>query len=254
MALASLIKDLNFDRYDRNARLQPALLVLLPAFLMIGIWYPAARTGSGWVASVLVACGATFMLAQATRRRGRAVEQAWGDRIGRRHSARLLSFEDHTLSLSYKERIADWISRHGPGLPTHEEERLNPRSAEDRRLTAVKWLLEATRADAAGSMLLAENVSYGFWRNMLGLRPIGITVGVASIVCDAFLLWRVGVADARFWPGTAFLAGAVAAVIAWAFLVSRRSVEDASLAFAERLFAQIDNPVVAQRLAASARD
>lgn len=248
MALASLVKDLNLDRYDRNARLQPALLVLLPAFLLVGTWYPPSRSGSGWIASLLVACGATFLLAQATRRRGRALEQAWGDRVGRRHSARLLSSADRTLSSAQKKRVADWIAQHGPGLPSVDEERRDPRSAEDRRLAAVAWMLEATRGDAATSMLLAENVSYGFWRNMRGLRPIGIAVTLLVMATGAILLWRVGIQDGRFWPGAAVVAGAAGALAGWIWLVSRRSVEDASLAYAERLFAQIDNPAIAQRL------
>jgi hypothetical protein len=201
MPLSSLVRDLNLDRYDRNARLQPALLVLLPAFLLVGTWYPASRSGSGWIASLLVACGATFLLAQVTRRRGRALEQGWGDRVGRRHSARLLSSADRTLSAAQKKRIADWIARHGPGLPSVDEERRDPRSAEDRRLAAVAWMLEATRGDAATSMLLAENVSYGFWRNMRGLRPIGIAVTLLVMDGKHHPAVAVGIQDGRFGGG-----------------------------------------------------
>ncbi len=167
--------------------------------------------------------------------------------MGRRHSARLLSCADTTLSVAQKKRIVDWIARHGPGLPSAEEEQADPRSAEDRRLAAVAWMLEATRADASTSMLLAENVSYGFWRNMRGLRPIGIAVTLAVMSVSGLLL-RVVTADDRFWPGVAVVAAATAALAGWIWLVSRRSVEDASLAYAERLFAQIDNPAVAQCL------
>lgn len=248
MTATALIRSLGLDRYDRVARLQPALLVLLPLFLLVAVWWPGARTGSGWLVSLLVACGAVQLLAQATRRRGRALEKAWGDRIGRRHSARLLSFGDATLGAAQKRRIAAWVDLHGPGLPSAADEADDPQAAVDRRLAAIGWLLEATRGDAASSMLLAENVAYGFWRNMRGLRTIGIVLASMVMIADVYLCLRVGVGDPRFLPAATVGAAAAAAVAAWTGLVTRRAVEDASLVYAERLFAQIDNPAVTERL------
>lgn len=252
MPLATLMKDLNFDRYDRNARLQPALLAILPLLVSIGVWAPGIRSSSGWAVSLAAACGALFLMAQATRRRGRALERAWGDRIGRRHSARLLSFADDTIGGVRKRRIREWIGLHGRALPDADAERADPRGADDERMSAIAWLLEVTRPDAETSLLLAENVSYGFWRNMRGLRPLGIGLAFAAAAGNAALLHRVGAADPGFWLGVAALGFCVVAMAAWSLLVTVRAVEDASLAYAERLFAQIDNPAVNERLRAAA--
>lgn len=244
----TVLRGLNLDRYDRNARLQPALLVLLPLLVLAGVWYPAARTGYGWLLSLMVVCGATYLMAQFARSRGRALEAQWGDRIGRRHSVRLLSHADREIPAAQKMRVAEWVRAHGPGLPSEEDERRDPVEAAERRAVGMAWLLEATRPEAAESLLLNENVSYGFWRNMRGLRPFGLGSSLVAAILDVALLVRAGVADDRFPLGIACGVFCGLSLIAWSRLVSVRAVENASRVYADRLFAQIDNPSINRRM------
>ena len=74
MALDVVMKELNFDRYDRNARLRPALFTILPILVSVAIWFPKIWSLFGALASLLVACGVTFLLAQLARQRGRSLE------------------------------------------------------------------------------------------------------------------------------------------------------------------------------------
>jgi hypothetical protein len=64
-----LMKDLGLDRYEWNARLRPALIVLLPAWLVIAIWLPQIWTRLVGFSSLLVTCGLTYLLAQLARSR-----------------------------------------------------------------------------------------------------------------------------------------------------------------------------------------
>jgi len=236
------------DKYELNARLRPALLLLLPAILVALVWLPQLRTMGGVVLTLAVTCGVTYFLSQVARRRGLALEKAWGDAIGRRHSARLLKHDDDTIRGTIKQRIVDLVREFGPGFPSPAEEAADPDTSRDRRIDAVEWLLEVTRADAQASLLLAENIAYGFWRNLRGLKPIGLIVAFAALGIDASLLFGGNAdGDTRTY---AMAAGGycLLAILVWLFQVTRRQVEQSSLIYAQRLFAQADNPALRARL------
>ena len=239
------------DRYELNARLKPALLLLLPAILVALAWVPQLTTLGGGILTLAVTCGVTYLLAQIARGRGRDLERRWGERVGRRQSARLLSHGDNQIRAGIKTRITDLVSEFGPGFPSEEEEATNPSQAEERRLDAVEWLLEVTRADAESSLLLSENIAYGFWRNLRALKPIGLVITVAAAALDGWLTYTMGESDPRFIWGVAAGIFCVLAIFAWLFVVTKSQVEDASLTYAKRLFAQADNPALRVRLSES---
>lgn len=236
------------DKYELNARLKPALLLLLPAVIVVLAWVPSLQSLGGAVLTLAVTCGVTYLLSQIARRRGRDLEQHWGDRVGRKQSAKLLSHGDSEIRAGLKQRMIELVRKHGPGLPTEAEERANSVLAEERRLDAVEWLLEVTRADAEASLLLAENIAYGFWRNLRALKPIGLVISLAAAAVDGWLLYSTDAKDPRFAWGIVAGVFSMLAILAWLFVVTRDQVEDASLTYAKRLFAQADNPAVKERL------
>lgn len=233
-----------FDKYDFYARLCPALLVMLPLFLLIAFWFPALWTTLGTAASLLAACGVTFFLVLAVGRMGERVEEKWGELVGRAHSARLLSHADARLSPARKRLVHDFLARHGRGLPDADAERAADAAAQDHRVEAVGWLNEISRKEAASSLLLNANIAYGFWRNMYALKPAALALLAAVLAADAWLMLRWGGADPRFAAGIVLAGFCAAAGLAWLLLVRRQAVAEASLAFAKRLFAQVDNPAV----------
>src|SRR2546425_593492 len=60
-----------FDAYTMKARVYPALLVLLPLFLSTLAWAPTAQKGLGSVVSIVVTCGAAYLLSELGRDPGR---------------------------------------------------------------------------------------------------------------------------------------------------------------------------------------
>ncbi|MEA3017376.1 MAG: hypothetical protein QOI38_2098 [Sphingomonadales bacterium] len=249
MPASDILRELNLDRYDRNARLQPALLLLLPLFLFVAVWLPEVWTMAGTLVSILVASGVTFFLAQVARRSGSRLETKLGDQVGREYSARLLCHEDDRLPSEQKERLQAFLKQHGRRVPTLEEEREDPDKTRAAWLSAVKWLLEITRSQADKSLLLNENIAYGFWRNLLALKAAALTVLVIVLGCDAFFMYRRGQADPHFLLGAALAVFCLAAIATWVIVVRKQAVLDASRAYADRLFSQVDNPAVVKELA-----
>lgn len=239
MALDAWMKELNFDRYDRNARLRPALFTVLPILVLVAIWYPKIWNLYGALASLLITCGVTFLMAQFARQRGRQLESLWPT-IGRLHSARLLSHSDTTISAATKARYYVYFSRHGIVLPTLQQERRNLTSANDQYISAINWLLEHTRQNSNNSLLLDENIAYGFRRNLRGLKPFALTTLVFTLCADILLIWRAGWSSPMLDSAVIFGLGVLAVALIWIFYITKSFVEDASLAYAQRLLAQCE--------------
>lgn len=240
MALDAVMKEFNFDRYDRNARLRPALFTILPILVWVAIWYPKIWSLFGALASLLVTCGVTFLLAQLARQRGRRLESHWTPAIGRTHSAKLLSHSDPTLPAATKARYHAYLAGHGVVLPTIPQERRDPAKAQDQYLAAILWLLEHTRQNAGKSLLLDENIAYGFRRNLRGLKPFALVILALVLAANVALVWRGGWTSPMLETGVMLGGGLALLTLIWIFYVTKPFVEDASLAYAQRLLAQSD--------------
>ena len=240
MAIEAIMKELNFDRYDRNARLRPALFTILPMLVLVAIWYPKIWSLFGALASLLVTCGVTFLLAQLARQRGRRLEDRWKSAIGRSHSAKLLSYDDPTLPAATKARYHAYLSSHGVVLPTVQQERRDAAKAHDQYLSAVIRLLEHTRQNASKSLLLDENIAYGFRRNLRGLKPFALIILAVALAADVALVWWGGWTSPKLETGVVLGGGLALVALIWIFYITKPFVEDASLAYGQRLLAQCE--------------
>lgn len=247
MTSSSFIRSLGLDRYDLNARLRPALLVVLPLILLALYWI-GAKTIMGSIAGIISACGVTYLMAQVARRRGRAVEASLGDRAGRRHSARLLTHADNTIAAETKARYHAFLVGRGLRISTVEEEKAEPGVAFERTRSAVDWLLEHTRPTAKESLLLEENIAYGFNRNLLGLKPIAIATLSLAIAAHVALMISASLGGASLvWPAMILLT-LLGTVAVWILVINQDAVEDASLAYAQRLFSQCEGSEAANKV------
>ncbi len=77
------IENLIRDRYNREARLMPALLVALPVLLGAFALFPALRAVAPALLTLLAFCGVLVWLAHLARDRGRRLEPSlyavWGE-------------------------------------------------------------------------------------------------------------------------------------------------------------------------------
>ena len=120
-------------------------------------------------------------------------------------------------------------------MPSLVDETDDPKNAQDDRLLAVRWLLEHTRPQSEASLLLNENISYGFARNLLGLKPLGIAVTAAVTLGSAYFLYDLEVGSTAFVLGTLLCGAAFIGLLMWAFLVTKSSVAHASQVYAEKI-------------------
>ena len=81
---------MKFDTYTRRARLYPALLVALPLGLATLAWFPEGLAGWGTLWGLVTWSGATALLAQVGRDKGRVKEPGLFEQWGGKPTTRML--------------------------------------------------------------------------------------------------------------------------------------------------------------------
>ena len=177
------------DPYTFRARIQPALVVVLPlGFLMFALLPEHPFFVTAFFA-LLGAAGGTAVVAQVGRERGRKKEPNLWKSWGGPPTTRLLRHRrqegDDALAPGLRRQVEEWI---GYPLPTEQEEEANPSWADTKYEEAVTSLREATRDTSRFPLVFAENANYGFRRNLWGLKPIGALIAAVLVMVSWTLL------------------------------------------------------------------
>lgn len=239
--------DFGFDRYDRNARLKPALLVVLPVLLFAAVWSAELWTLMGGLVGLLATCGVAFLLSRIARQRGRDIERKLIEIDGALPSVRYLRHRDRTLDGQTKARYHAFLRSRGVHVPSQDEEQLHAKAADGHYSSACKQLLEWTRDKTRFPLIANENIDYGFRRNALGLRSIAFVVLVVSTLANtAVLAYAYHQQGTPNWAGVALLVFLIAALFVWIKVVTLDFVRDGAHAYALRLLAACDGLASAQ--------
>jgi hypothetical protein len=230
-----------FDHYSFRARLQPALLTLLPAAFGIFAW-----TGSGakWQSALWTlfgTVGGTFFLAILARNLGKRLEPSLWDSWGGSPTTQLLRHTG-TGNPVLRERWHKFLSKLlGKPLPTLQEEQADAKAADYVYNAGIKLLINKTRDVKKFHLLYKENVQYGYCRNLLAMRPMGLGFCLlGSAACLAAGLWNAHVGDSKVYPWVC-LAADLMFLVWWIFTINPAWVKVPAFAYAERLLESVEN-------------
>jgi hypothetical protein len=222
------------DEYDREARLVPALFALVPVVLAgVGLGF-ADNLLLGAGTGILITVGAPMLVAKQVANRGRHLEKslfaAWG---GPPTTLKLVPPADAPLGEIRKQRRDRLEQATGITLPTSST--LNLVDAETYQ-AAVYWLITNTRDHVRFPVVWTELKSYGFERNLLGLRPLGLASSAASVMAlAAGLVAGLLGAEVASIPLAILCAVCVAIGLAWWFGPNEQRVRVVADRYAERL-------------------
>lgn len=138
----------------------------------------------GLVGAAVVYSGCATLLTQMSRDLGRALEERLYCLWDGKPSMAMLRYRDSRLPELTKDRYRSFLSSAVPGLvlASRVEEEANPELADAGYDSASSWLLEQTRDPNKFGLLLAENMNFGFRRNLLALKPIALGIDVVAVV------------------------------------------------------------------------
>lgn len=226
------------DAYDRQARLYPALLLIAPVVAAVVALTAAKLTGFESLAVGIVGMGGSFLLTQLARDAGKKGERKLFELWGGLPSIVIFRYRDSRLDaitkVRYHKKLATLVKE--AKAPTPEEEQADPTAADNVYSAWSTYLRVNTRDTKKHSLLFQENVSYGYRRNVWGLRPIGIASSLlAGAVC--FVIVYLDHKETGAIDRSQLAAGAFSTVmfLLWSFRFSSAWVRVPADAYAARL-------------------
>lgn len=231
------IKDV-VDVYTLRARVFPALLVTMPAGIAVAILLPGFDYKN--LTALALAAGLPIFAANATRSRGRRLEQRlisqWGA-LPTTLMLRLTEPTSNTLLRARRRRRLEQLT--GEILPTADRETTDPAAADEHYTAATRTLIARVRETKDRfDLVQRENIDYGFRRNLTALKPVGLLVLAILSAVDLFALWHGSPAR------DVIIVGVIntLCLIGWLTVVRTKWVREQADTYAERLFETLDDP------------
>jgi hypothetical protein len=229
------------DAYTWKSRVAPALLTAAP-IIALGIALLPILSGVSKLWTILT-LGLTTYAALTARRAGNQIQPELLREWGGWPTTSRLRFRDNpsATEISRRHSQIERILQLSQPLPTPAEESTNPDTVDAEYDAVVSRIKSLTRDSNRFNLLNLENSNYGFTRNLLGLKYLGIsccvgTFGIAVVAGLALHNWRD-------WHAASPLALPAAIAIISLFLwtqVDDRLVKPSADAYADRLIDALD--------------
>lgn len=230
------------DEYERHARFVPGAAAVLPVAVVVVALGLEENPVIALLVAVASAIGAPIILADYVRHRGQMLQDRLFVKWGGSPTVARLRHRGPDEQASQRSRYRDRATAAtGLTFPDEAEETSDPQAADVAYSDAVADLIKLTRDKQKFPLVFAENKNYGYARNLLGMRGLGVGVSIASCVA---LLGSCGLSIWGVWsvPLINEIVGAVvtgAMVVAWLVVPTEDRVRRMAEAYADRLFETI---------------
>ena len=156
------------------------LLVVLPEGIASGI------------SAFFVLVPLTFLGSEISQDLGKRLEQRlWREWRGP-PTTRFLRHAGEEFNESIRERVHEKLRGLSVSVPSPSEEERDPAAADVRWEACTKEIIRRTRNRQDFPLVFESLASYGFRRNLLGLKPYGLALSVAALaicLCQAWGDW-----------------------------------------------------------------
>ncbi|WP_156398861.1 hypothetical protein [Methylobacterium sp. Leaf469] len=231
----------NFDTYSLKARVFPALIAGLPTLALLFIIVPWDHLSLSQTISASMGLVLIFAFADMARNRGKYIQA----KLGTGETPEQWHRGNADIPEGSKDRFRIFVANQlKQNTPSADEEKADPNRANDFYRSAGAWLRDRTRDTRAFPILFGENITYGFRRNLLGLKSTAL---VCNILVLAFCTGIIYIRPRYFMSLTQIeekLIIVIAAVLLHSaymvFAVSKYAVRDASRAYGRQLILSCD--------------
>ncbi|WP_204354316.1 hypothetical protein [Pseudomonas putida] len=227
-----------FDAYSIRARLFPAIIAAAPALAALALMISWKTFGLSNMIASLGLLVMLFAIADFSRARGRKIESKIYEEQGGIPSIVMFRRNDQTIDSHSKERYREFLAGMlKVAMPSPEEEHENQSAADVFYGQCGVWLRQNTRNSKVFPILFGENVTYGFRRNLLGVKHFALLLNVLVVAICILMLWHMSwdIEAPLGSKTTLVLIVAVAHAAYMIFAVNRNAVFDASRAYGREL-------------------
>lgn len=227
-----------FDSYSLRARLFPAIIAAAPAFAAIALLISWKSFEISNAIATVAAVVMLYAIADFARWRGRVMEPVLYAEQGGMPSIIILRRNDSTINENNKQRYREFISKKlKVAVPTQEIENSDQAIADSFYEQCGTWLRQNTRDTKKFPLLFNENLTYGFRRNLFGVKWLALGLNVTVVIISLILLHEYDWDWASVLGKRTTLVLVIAAIHAAYILIAVRKtlVFDASRSYAREL-------------------
>lgn len=234
-----------FDAYTLKARALPAAMILLPIFTTALLCYPSLMDSRFFLPLSFIAVAVISVMANVVRTWGKKEEPTLFKNWGGIPSVILLRESDRTLESKAKYRYRQFLANQLSNIvmPSPAVETRDPDFADRQYLQASNWLLSNTRDIHKYPLIHAENINYGYRRNMYASKIPAICICQAAIVFSAVFIFEQWARTHEITHTLPLIniALQILLLIAWALGVTKGWVKETAFEFARQLITACDN-------------
>jgi hypothetical protein len=224
------------DAYVRRARLAPALLASAPLLGLSAFW-PQIDWWAGAV-SIASFLGLFLILTELVRTAGKSLERTLLEEWGGFPTTCALRTHGSANPATTARRRAQLEHFTGMKLADEREEVERPRDADENNAAVVSAGITKLRRQKRGSALLvAENTSYGFRRNLRAIKLAGLSL--LGISATAALV--LGVTRSAPTTTAVLLCADIVAAAVWIVIVRKSWIERQAKTFSHQFFIEVDS-------------
>jgi len=232
------------DKYSINARIYPVVILLLP-LVVIGITYSIEYEKYLQVLTTLgIISALIYFLSNIGRDSGKRKEPKLWKTWGGMPSVQLLSFKNNRIDRFTKQNYHDRLLVLSPiQSESIDFQNSDLEEVEDIYKSWTKYLISKTRDTKKYSLLFKENISYGFRRNLWGLKLISIVILIITIVGNyVFIGFKNGFLSYQSFPINFFVSEGILLILLmiWLFVITNKWIKIPAFGYAERLLESIE--------------
>src|SRR5262249_8085205 len=169
----------------------PAVIAAAPALAAIALLISWNKIEL----SNMIATGALFAvlfaLSDFARKEGKRIEPILYREMGGKPSTTMMRYADNTFDAAAKGPYRNFLAgKINSPAPTEAEEKADPQQTDAFYERCGDWLRENTRDTKKFSILFNELVTYGFRRNLFGVKWPALLLNLIVVALCAGLVWR----------------------------------------------------------------
>lgn len=232
------------DKYSIKARLYPSFLVLLPVFILSLYYITDFEKYYHYLTATFVLSIFTYLLSQLGRDKGKSKEPALNKYFGGKPTTQILRHRNSFIDIVTKTRYHKLLSQkiENINIPSLEEEINDPNTADQIYDSCAKFIISKTRNTKDFNLLFKENVSYGFRRNLWGMKLWALIILFLCIVCHSvFAIYHFSNFKQLLINDLYIYGFLLVTMFFWIFIVTKNWIKITAFAYAERLYETLNN-------------
>lgn len=228
-----------FDDYTLKARIGPVFVVLLPFVFFVSFEFKILNHKEYILFFIGGILALFFLLGKIGRDLGVNKQEALYKKLGGKPTDLILSFEDNYLSLFTKKRYHEYLNEkiENINLPLSLEEEKADSSSMEKYRSAIDWLRSETRDKKKYPLVYGSLITYGFVRNLYGIKNImiilyTIVLGIQIFTIEEFKASHVII---NWYPQYVCFTVFISFIVIFIFLVTEKTLKRAAYSYAERI-------------------